>query len=1277
MTSIQNASPDPRQSRDTSTSSPVDQRTTSSTFSSGTNRFSVGSNETGESSIVASQRSSLMTGGLADIPVDGEGERLGQDNQKATKDGRGNHRSHKSRSSGGFLLHNSAFEPPENHTMNSIVTLDEPTQQRRPGQDSKGKISLRSLEKKDQKRRPNVSSAVKGSPLAAHVVNAGANNGTSQNREGIEGHDHADEAKRPAPAGLDVDSAQIVNLALNLSESRRNASRRIISTPLPPAPAGIGESFVGGSLRQHLQQQRRVSRNVSPKPDRGQRAMTASPRIAGQGPGSPLQAAFDSHPDGSYQYQFSASTLARAEKAKNAIELMAQYRKLLQYVPPVKSQGLEKVPTSSSRGNTPESPSASSHTPSRSISSTMPINRPLGREYNPLQYIRNRKVRARNSRAIDGEAQGFGDLEKVSAWVDAVTRQAASEEYQAAESLMLPQFSKAAEDAASPHASPQSNMGKGPNAPAKVKRPRVDWMVNPADLIADVYWLEQDDNKRIIEDRLGRPIFPRTVELKRPMSRRSDGLEPKKSPPAVKADDLGIDLRIDTKLPEFKSVKPDSERFSDSTTSRARRKFHDVREATRLHQGQNGSARAARLHVRTRSRSDSDSSDSDIDRPPQRRRSGTAESHDREKDILEKQMMEMLSREEKETPWKHRESKPYVESAEIQKLPTKENSDNFEDGKILRSRSASLAKDKRGSLNTTSSGRASLEVPGGNPTSSLEDLNTTAPSSPISKATKIKNAFIPSIGMDLSSARSRQSSPTRRPLSRMRSKIRPFYERNQGTGYEPADDDMPFSASSPPPKDRAQDYHDTPEVRRRSMSPVKKVSSRATDDGSTSSKKPGSIRRGKGEDSGIRGLFKARNPISRVSDLLFKKESSAIGTSSGFSTDESDIEDTRIKEQNKGSRESSAGLPLDDVEEVSTQKERSSYLRSVPVLPTFTSPFEGRGRSTRAKANGLTPEPESSTSEKRSRAGRTVDAPRIDVQNASPTSSPDNGPVRPYDRDSSVSDIDSRRGSLSNGVQMADARLNSILGLPGKRRNALPITGLSSLETSHDARPSLEGKRQWSISDRSMSTHRGPMTKREIARVRALLLSSGIKAKEISRRAAERKDLKNPDESTYTDLAALTKRPPPPVPKSQEHRLAARILSEDVQLSSQMWRDSADMFVNDTVATLMERIASLQHRLVDNLTPMTRTAADEADEVSKDLVTSQTLKVKRISDTIDKMTRKRRRRFRWLRRGGWVLVEWALVGIMWYVWFMVVIARVVMGIGRGVIGGLRWLFWLS
>lgn len=1287
MTSNPNA--DFTRSRDTT--SPLARRTTFSTFSSLANRLSNANSEAGESSTAGSKRNSLITSSLNDgLGDEAAGLKGSLDIEKPVKDGRGSHRSHRSRNSGGFLLSNAVFESPVGNATSSATATESQPQHRHSIHESKGKGPLRSPEKKYTKRRSNVGASVGGSPLAANVTSAGSE---TVGHNSVERRSTADNANggggnsmRSTATGLDVDSAQIVNLALNLSESRRNASRRVISTPLPQLPGGIGESTMGGSLRQYLQQQRRASRNISPKPDRGDRGSRIT---SGQRINSPLQAAFDTLPEGQYQYHFSASTLARAEKAKNAIELMAQYRRLLQFVPPLKPQTLERPDTETSARPASESPTSFGFAPSRSVSASASSIRQLGRPYNPLQYIRNRKVRARNSKAIDGEAQGFGDIDRVSDWVDEVSKGANSEDYQTADCLMLPAFTNPSEDAASPHASPPS-AGKTQATAAKIRRPRIDWITTPADMLADIFWLEQDDNKKLIEDRHGHMIFPPKTELRRPLSRRSEEPEPKMSPnPVIKKEEPDLDLRIDTKLPEFKSIRTESERAYDSPASRARQKLRDVRDATRIHHSRHSSMRENRL-LRSRSRSDSDSSDIDLPRQ-RRRRSRTTDSRDRGKDILEKQMMEMLAKEAKQTEWSAPhdfEGQEVVESIESRNSSHNGGFDRSKNPSVSHSRSPSLVKQdtrlKRDSLKAGgSSGRASLEVPGGNPRGSLE-FDSTAPNSPQTKASKIANAFVPSIAMDLSSPpRSRNTSPSRRPLSRVRSKILPFYDRNHEPYRGRTEDEYPEALAGS--KEPTPESPDTPEHRRRSRSPLKKVDSRRTDDSLKPIRTAGSIRRGKGEESGIRGLFKSsKNSVTRVSDFLWKKEPSGI--SSGFSTDESDIEDLRssqTKSEKKGSRESSTGTPLDDFDAIAARKEKPSLISDMPV---FTSPFDRRGRSTRAKDDSVSLEPtlsqEQNAREERRRYTRTqlLDLPpRIDVHTASPTSSPDMGPVDRFRRDSSVSDIESTRGSYSNGVQSADARLNAILSLPGKlgsRRNALPVTGLSNLETSYDTRPSMEGKRQWSISDRGTSVNRGPMTKREIARVRALLLSSGIKAKEISRRAAEPKDLRTDQDSRYKDVALLAKEEIQLVPKSQEHRLAAKIISDDIQLSSQMWHTSADTFCNITVSDLLDKIESLRSRVGDSLTPLARKAADEADEVSKDLVTSQTLQVKSIGDKISKMMRRRSRKFRWLRRGGWVMVEWALVGVMWWVWFMVVLVRIVMGIGRGTVAGLRWLFWL-
>lgn len=1212
--------------KDASSGSPLDRRTTSSTFGSA-NRYSIASSETGESSRAVSKRNSLAIGDAA------ERHDEGLDVGKQVKDGRGSHRSHRSKNSGGFLLSSSTFEAPT-ASASGTGAVDGTMRQRHAAQDQKGKTALAPPERKHRKRRSGLGLGVGGSPLAGNVTTA-TGNGTV---DGVESQDH--QPAKATATGLDVDSAQIVNLALNLSESRRNASRRVISTPLPPITS---EAFTGGSLRHHLQQQRRVSRNVSPKPDRGDRSMLASPRLSSGRIQSPLQASFEQ--DVQYQYHFSASTLARAEKAKNAIELMAQYRRLLQYVPPLKPQSMERVSTAYLAGAASGSPNASASNSVKHTSSRTPSNYTPGRAYNPLQYIRNRKVRARNSRVIDSEAQGFGDIDKVSSWVDAVSEQALLD-YHPGDGLMLPPFVKAAGDGHSLFDSPPSSSGKP--AASKVKRPRVDWMTTPADMIADVVWLEDDDNKKLIEDHHGKHIFLGQSDLSRPISRRSMEPTPKKSPGhAAKAEDLGIDLRLDTKLPEFKPVKHDSERFPDLATSKARKKFREVRAAARLHHGHSGSLRDGH-RFRGHSRSDDSDTDDSEFAPRRRRQSGTADSPDGGKDILEKQMQEMLAREAEEDSWRGRDAK----GRRVSIVAPQDGNDKSENISG-HSRSASLiSKQKRESLLATSSGRASLEVPGTNPRGSFE-LNHTAPNSPSMKSSKPRD-FIPSINMDLSSGR-RTRSTSRTPLSKVKHVIRPLYERHND--YNRAGDEPVLSIEDPA----------TPEHRRRSISPAKKIISRTTDESTKSNR---SIRKDKGEESGIRGLFK-RNPVSRVGDMFWRKDASPCqGSNSGLSTDESDIEDIILPiKAEKASRDSSIGRPLEEIDEARDH-------HGVPPLPTFTSPFERRGRPIRSESeiSSMDPSRRLPTREERRKfeTRQNDPTPRIDVHNASPTSSADTVPHDNYDRDDSISDVESRSGSI--GVRRADERLNSILGMPGKRRNALPVTGLSALETSSARRPSFD--RQWSISDRSPSTHRGPMNKREIARVRALLLSSGIKANEISRRAAELKDLRTDTSSPYANIADLAHEELSPVPKSQQHRLAARLIADDIQLSSQLFSTHASAFTSSTIPSLLSRIGALQSQLVDNLTPMTRTAADEADEVSKDLVTAQMLRVKRIGDTIDKMSRKRRRRFRWARRGGWVLVEWALVGVMWYVWALVVLCRVVLGLGRGVVGVGRWLLWL-
>ncbi len=214
--------------------------------------------------------------------------------------------------------------------------------------------------------------------------------------------------------------------------------------------------------------------------------------------------------------------------------------------------------------------------------------RHLGRRYNPLQYIRNRKVRARERKAIDGEAQGFRDVVKVTDWVDDVARWAATGQSQSPGSSLLPPFNSSS-DALVPS---EQFLPTGPRQPiptAKPKRPRVDWVVDPADMLADIYWLEQDDNKKLVEDRQWHRVFPQDSELYRPATRQTE----ETTAAALVADSRPESRRqaAEEVKPEAVAITPESKRTSRSehenvlstARERARQKLQDIRGHHRHH----------------------------------------------------------------------------------------------------------------------------------------------------------------------------------------------------------------------------------------------------------------------------------------------------------------------------------------------------------------------------------------------------------------------------------------------------------------------------------------------------------------------------------------------------------------------------------------------------------------------------------------------------------------------------------------------------------------------
>ncbi|KAI2783758.1 hypothetical protein F4815DRAFT_457838 [Daldinia loculata] len=1171
-------------------------------------------------------------------------------------------RPHKPRSSGGFLLANPLINEPSKPR--STSRDDGRRQSRLPVDSRKGKGSLAVPDKLNATGIPRMGLGIDGQEMRR------SSDGQTQRTispipDEERRHSHSGRGisriptptPRPSTAPLDVDSTQIVNMALNLSESRRMAERRNMSSPIPPRLAQIPDSLAGGSLKQHLQQQRRTSRNMSPRPDKGlsPRIMSASTMT------SPLQS-FDH--DGSYQYHFSSSTLNRAQKAKEYLELMAQYRRLLQFLSPLK-QDVRSRPSSSNLST----PSVSLGSPLNPLTGAPQVS--LGRAYNPLQYIRNRKVRARERKAIDGEAQGFSDISRVTDWIDEVATSAATSALSLGSSS-LPHFPGAHERP--DQDLPPSNIPRPISTIAKPKRLRIDWTIDPADMLADAYWLEQGDNKYLLEDRHYSKIFSRKPEAQVPISyQANEPITSTLSASSTKEGDVG-DVTAASETDHTSPTKVEFEMPSLSARERARQKLQDLRG---MHHKPNNASHSHDF-LRFRRGSLSDTSDSESDRK-RRNRTGTISANGT--DLLEKQMMEMLAKEVNEeqkisdeadigrlkqlpanmaTPEKTSHTLEQMHSHRDSRVEIIDNYDKASRGRALQGSPAG-------------SGRASLEVPGQNYRLSVE-LDSSRPESPEIRS-RGRNIYVPTIGMDISPPDSRPGSPGRKPFSRVKSIFRDrSKERERGADHLVRDKgDKVDSPTEQPellsPSTGTTERFGSPD-RRRSKSLTRKLNPRNTNESHKSHRSMGSIKLKPDEQVGLRTIFKGgakldgmiRGGVSKVTDFLWKKDSDAEDVSSSSSSEDSEEDSKRGRLRNSFTLSRSNSRRRDE------SNRQKNYLN---VMPPFKSASVSYDKPISGELEPLALTHTTSQSTRSPRFDR-LKPPRIDIRKASPPSELEH--TKPHLlRDSDVSDTESRPRDSSDKPRDTLIDLADIPSLPASQNRYRPRLGSRTLS---------ESARHWSISNGSQTPQGTQISRREIARMRALILCSGIKAMEISRRAHEQYTLSTLDDKAvglpWTGIRQFLpdKSSSIVVSEAQLYPATAQILSESIARSIQASETSRARFAGETVPALYRRVDVLHDRVGGDLMEMTRRAADEADEVNRDLVDAQRLKAKRVTDTMDKMLRRRRRRFRWARRAGWLAVEWVLVGFMWYVWFVVMLARIVLGVGKGVVGVVRWLLWL-
>ncbi|GFF28264.1 hypothetical protein IFM46972_02301 [Aspergillus udagawae] len=1027
-----------------------------------------------------------------------------------------------------------------------------------------------------------------------------------------------------AAPGLDRDSLQIVNLALNLSESRRrNTLGRSVSTRLPGAGASVpytdsttlttsaGRGYP--ALHAHRDYtQAGISNRATPPP--GESAVNPSsvldllPNAAG---GETLPQAF------------STSTLARADKARRHFELFHLYLRLLPSLPTLRHHGTQDATdaSSTSRGSLPQS-----------------------RDYNPLQAIRNRKVRFRERRPIDPESEGWYNVARVREWVNSVQSQYGDRSHLPSECLKLPPFERGQKDPLRDEpddpdlfaASPPSSLRRGSRTSSvkAARRPRFDWTISPAELLADAAWLEEGQNKSKMVDKDGNLRFPDPAELhpSGDMPPTSAQTHMPAKPPSASAQHADSDTSFSNAHP---ALGPE---FTSVNRGRRRHRYHSP-----AHGFHSRSASLTGIGPKERKVGLRSSSSSSVSTTGER-------------------------------PFWYRHADNIGLSA-ASKLPRARSS---------RINSSTIAPDEKHGLNT---GSLPSQASSTQPTWAKSDERSGSLSSaasrkdPTSTGTPpVPLGYFPSIASNLSPPSSRSPSPSKRQLapgiiahharSKSRSRAREILEDKLISEANTADnlqEDVSDAAHragklepSPIPdhvsplyqgdKTRSQTH-----ARKGSFQPESRLRG---------------ILKGPGKIAEIVG-----NEVSKMGDLIMKKDDPAHSRTSSLET-ALPSEDSACDEGEEAKGEKRSGPKallrrLPTFSDVTPRKNpdrgsAKSLLQSTAALATQSRPAEHEEQHRPSAVDSpLKQGPDAPLHDAPVSRTKKLGALMLQKKQDAQVLMEKIGDGRRFEPE-----FHAVRNQIKKG-QIRDPSVPFSMTRP-------PVTGLAQAAVSATDRPQDKRRgtscqsRTWSISNRSISTSMdsGIPDRREIERTRALLLTSGIKAREITRRA---ESIRSPPpeflQKAYRDA------PVPQVIRLHEFDVATKGLLQRLEASRDSFQRSVEGFPKASAA-LKTQLAQLEDRVNQTIGPRVRALADDAENLSVELNTTSTLAVKQLSDKLDKGIRKRHRRLRWLRRTGFVMLEWALVGMLWWVWLIVMAFKVLRYIFGGAISGIRWVLWL-
>lgn len=1076
----------------------------------------------------------------------------------------------------------------------------------------------------------------------------------------------------PQSIGLDTDPAQIVNLALNLSDSRRRcASGRVVSS-MAPRSRGVSRSDISADSYKFPRQNMMDSQHYASLDQRTSSKIASAPGIGRHPSVAPRQShspSLERYP-GSVMtdisstqfehmpYDVSSATLARAEKTRKHFELFAEYLRLLPHLPP--------LPTN----NEPSGSTANSSVSARTAGSR-------GREYNPLQYIRNRKVRFREKCPIDSEADGWDNPERVRSWVDLITGSDENPNHRSEDCVLLPKFDsddRPGNRAQSVTSTTNATRVHSGGDSSKPRRPRIDWITSPADFIADAAWLEEGSNKLKIENRDGKRLFSPDTRLRRIPLRGLESSTEQPAPTTEKSE--GDHIQVTKKpsthesLPSFKSV------FSHAHTGADRgRARHKIKSPVQLSPRRSPSIEASKSRWRKAlsrtSNSSSESGDDEQEKHRGRKRFPRLSRRPIENENLIGSPVQKIPGSSDKASRKLTSSStiPHnVSDAQIgdDALSSRNNAQPhilpFLDTPLGQERHIPPPGNNVGSSSSSMIERRKDDIP-------RSSIGTVDGSLGLA-SNRQEN---PNIALNLSPPESRPSSPTKPFSSRLVDLgNRLSYTKTNGgsSGVVPVDHDAP---ELPPHKhvsapdvplfnsvtQLALDHHED--------------RARASDIHHPSS--PPQINKNQmQQESRLRGIFKpARlaelvgSEVSKVGDYIWKKDISGHSRQSSTASSEvfSDYVDAddNFPEAKRKQKLHLSRFPIlsesPGLSRMNSKKDLPKY--HAPNLPAFASP------------------------PKHDDQGESQPLCEVDISAQSDIKSQ---PLE--DESANVSHNDNLLNPFTPCCDMGNSSFregrNSFVGSVGSNKNnnnhlslqvsrdQLPVTGLTNLTVTPTGqlRPTMSvATRNWSIS-RSID---GPylIDRREIARVRAHLLSSGIKALEICRQADMIRD--SPPVLVFSTEHGLGGNVPR-VPRSEEVTTAARSLMFKFDREVCQVQHAMSKFSSSTSPSLKSRLDDLDSLVTSTLNPRIRDLTSEADKLTSELATTNTLALKQLNDSLDKGLRKRKRRFRWISRVGFVMLEWVLVGAMWWLWLVVMIFKIVRGLWRGSFSGIRWILWL-